>query len=132
MFSGLLKAYLGSCCPVLFSSGSAKVPEIRVFADLLGITRYFACSMPSSTTQPISMFSEPVHFPLMTNGRCVVANEISSSEYEGSKGQQPVKWHCSSECNTVTEAEVAAIVHLEQAFEDLLTQFTQHNTALYI
>ena len=46
----------------------AKVPEIRVFADLLGITRYFACSMPSSTTQPISMFREPVHFPLM---RCV-------------------------------------------------------------
>ena len=48
-------------------SFSAKVPKIRVFADLLGITRYFACSMPSSTTQPISMFREPVHFPLMTN-----------------------------------------------------------------
>ena len=97
------------------------MPEIRVFADLLGITRYFACSMPSSATQPISMFREPVHFPLMTNlinGRCVVANEISSSEYEGSKGQHPVKWHYSSECNTVTEAEVAAIVHLKQAFED--------------
>ena len=29
-----------------------------------------------------------------------------------------MKWHCSSECNTVTEAEVAAIVHLKQAFED--------------
>ena len=43
------------------------MPEIRVFADLLGITRYFACSMPSSTTQPISMFREPVHFLLMTN-----------------------------------------------------------------
>ena len=49
---------------------------------------------------------------------CIVANEINSSEYEGSKGQQPVEWHCSSECNTVTEAEVAAIVHLKQAFED--------------
>ena len=54
----------------------------------------------------------------MTNGRCVVANKISSSEYEGSNGQQPVKWHCSSECNTVTETEVAAIVHLKPAFED--------------
>ena len=63
----------------------AKVPEIRVFADLLGIKRYFACSMPSSTTQPISTYREPVHFPLMTNGRCVVANEISSSENEGSE-----------------------------------------------
>ena len=52
------------------------------------------------------------------NGRCVVANEMSSSEYEGSNGQLPVKWHCSSECNTVTEAEVAAIVHLKQAFKD--------------
>ena len=62
----------------------------------------------------------PVHFPLMTNGRCVaiVANEISSSEYEGSNGQQPVKWHCSSECNTVTETEVATIVNLKPAFED--------------
>ena len=82
-----------------------------MFADILGIARYFACSklMPNSTTQPISMYREPVHFPyLMTNGRCIVANEISSSEYAGSiKGQQPVKWHCSSECNTVTETEVA-------------------------
>ena len=35
----------------------------------------------------------------MTSGRCIVANEISSSKYAGSiKGQQPVKWHCSSEC----------------------------------
>ena len=49
----------------------------------------------------------------------IVANEISSSEYAGSiKGQQPVKRHCSSECNTVTEAEVAAVVHLKPAFED--------------
>ena len=100
------------------SFSRAKVAEIRVFADLLGITRYFACSMPSSTTQPISMFREPVHFPLITNGRCVVANEISSSEYESSNGQQPVKWHCSSEYNTVTETEVAVIVRLKQAFED--------------
>ena len=66
------------------------MPEIRVFADLLGITRYFACSMPSSTTQPISMYRKPVHFPLMTNGRCVVAYEISSSDYEGSEDQQSV------------------------------------------
>ena len=75
--------------------------------------------MQYALVQRLSMFREPVHFPLMTNGRCVVANEISSSEYEGSNGpQQPVKWHCSSECNTVTETEVAAIVHLKQAFED--------------
>ena len=75
--------------------------------------------MQYALRQRLSMFREPVHFPLMTNGRCVVANEISSFEYEGSNGpQQPVKWHCNSECNTVTEAEVAAIVHLKQAFED--------------
>ena len=49
------------------SFSRAKVPEVRVFADL-GITRYFAFSMPSLTTQPISMFREPVHFLLMTNG----------------------------------------------------------------
>ena len=53
----------------------------------LGIARYRACSklMPNSTTQPFSMYREPVHFPyLMTNGRCIVASEISSSEYAGS------------------------------------------------
>ena len=60
VFSGLFKTYLGSCCSVVLSSGSAKVPEICVFADLLGITRYFVCSIPSSTTQPISMYREPI------------------------------------------------------------------------
>ena len=67
------------------------------------------------------MYREPAHFSyLMTNGRCIVANEISSSDYAGSiiKGQQPVEWHCSSECNTVAETEVAVIVHLKRAFED--------------
>ena len=80
------------CSVLLFSNGSVKVPEskalpfIRVIAVLLGITRYFACSMPSSTAQPISMYREPVHFPLMTNVGCVVANEISGAEYAGIKG----------------------------------------------
>ena len=81
------------------SFSRAKVPEIRVFA-----WNYKVLCMQYALVQRLSMFREPVHFPLMTNGRCVVANEISSSEYEGSNGpQQPVKWHCSSECNTVTE-----------------------------
>ena len=38
------------------------LPIIHVIAILLGITRYFACSMPSSTNQRISMYREPVHF----------------------------------------------------------------------
>ena len=37
--------------------------------------------------------TETLEFLLMTNDRCVFANEITSSEYAGSKGQQPVKWH---------------------------------------
>ena len=41
---------------------SKGLPIIHVIAVLLGITRYFACSMPSSTNQPISMYREPVHF----------------------------------------------------------------------
>ena len=60
--------------------------------------------------------------PIGEYGSCVVANEISSTESECSKRkgkQQPVKWNCSSECKPVTEAEVAAIVHLQQAFEDM-------------
>ena len=65
---------------------SKALPFIHVVAVHLGITRYCACSMPSSTAQPISVYREPVHFLLMTNGRCEVANEISSSEYAGSKG----------------------------------------------
>ena len=58
--------------------------------------------------------------PIDENGRCVIANEISSTESECSKRkgkQQPMKWNCSSECKPVTEAEVAAIAHLKQAFE---------------
>ena len=85
----------------------------------LGITRYLACSMPNSTTQPVSMCRKPLHFQLVTNGRCVVSNEIGSSKRAGSKGQQPVKWHCNSDCKAVTETEVATIVHLKQAFEDV-------------
>ena len=57
--------------------------------------------------------------PTNEKGRCVVTNEISSSRNETSKmkGKQPMKWCCSSECKTLTEAEVAAIVNLKQAFE---------------
>ena len=58
--------------------------------------------------------------PINENGRCVVASEIGSSELESSKGkgeQQPMKWSCYSECKAVTEPEVAAIVHLKQAFD---------------
>ena len=57
--------------------------------------------------------------PIDVHGRCVVANDISSSESKRKGKQQPVKWNCSSECRPVTEAEVAAIVHLKQAFEDM-------------
>ena len=59
--------------------------------------------------------------PIDENGRCVVASEIGSSEHESSKGkgkQQPMKWSCCSECKAVTEPEVAAIVHLKQAFDE--------------
>ena len=57
--------------------------------------------------------------PIDENGRCVVTNEISSSGNDTSKmkGKQPLKWCCSSECKTLTEAEVAAVVNLKQAFE---------------
>ena len=44
------------------SIASKVLPIIHVLAVLLGITRYFACSMPSSTIQPIRMYREPVHF----------------------------------------------------------------------
>ena len=45
--------------------------------------------------------------PIDEKGRCVVAKEISSSRNETSKtkGKQPLKWCCSSECKTLTEAE---------------------------
>ena len=79
---------------------SKVLPFIDVIAVLLGITRYFACSMPSSTTQPISMYREPVHF--FNDNKWQMPMKSAAHEYAGSKGQQPVKWHCSSECKTVT------------------------------
>ena len=68
--------------------------------------------------------------PIDENGRCVVANEISSSGNETSKtkGKQPLKWCCSSECKTLTEAEVAAVVNLKQVFEKPIQEL---RTALY-
>ena len=68
--------------------------------------------------------------PIDENGRCVVANEISSSGNDTSKtkGKQPLKWCCSSECKTLTEAEVAAMVNLKQAFEKPMEEL---RTALY-
>ena len=68
--------------------------------------------------------------PIDENGRCVVANETSSSRNETSKtkGKQPLKWCCSSECKTLTEPEVAAIVNLKQAFEKPMEEL---RTALY-
>ena len=121
---GLFKAHLRSCCE------SKVLPFIHVITGLLGITRYLACSMPNSTTQPVSMYRKPLHFQLVTNGRCVaVSNKISSSKRAGSKGQQPVNG-CSSDCKAVTETEVATIVHLKQAFEDVSHPIhaTSHNT----
>ena len=50
----------------------------------------------------------------------VVANEISNSENDSAKtkGEQPLKqWNCHSECKVITDTEVAAIVHLRQAFD---------------
>ena len=68
--------------------------------------------------------------PMDENGRCVVASETSSSQNETSKtkGKQPLKWCCSSECKTLTEPEVAAIVNLKQAFEKPMEEL---RTALY-
>ena len=121
---GLFKAHLRSCCE------SKVLPFIHVITGLLGITRYLACSMPNLTTQPVSMYREPLHFQLVTNGRCVVSNEIGSSKRAGSKGQQPVKWHCNSDCKAVTETEVATIVPSSRHLRTLPTQFT-HRTTLY-
>ena len=136
---GLFKARLRSCCE------SKVLPFIHVITGLLGITidniaigyiicgitRYLACSMPNLTTQPVSMYRKPLHFQLVTNGRCVVSNETSSSKRAGSKGQQPVKWHCSSDRKAVTETEVATIVPSSRHLRTFPTQFTQHRTILY-
>ena len=62
----------------------------------------------------------PSAMPVNEDGTCVVANEVSNSETNStnSKGEQPTKgWGCHSECKVVTDTEVAAIVHLRQAFD---------------
>ena len=74
VFNGLFKAYLGSCCPVLFSSGSAKVPEIRVFAGLLGIL-HAVCLVQRLS---LSACSESLIDDKL-NGRCVVSQIMKSA-----------------------------------------------------
>ena len=62
----------------------------------------------------------PCAIPIKENGMCIVANEISNSENDSTKTKedQPYKqWNCHSECKVVTDTEVAAIVHLRQAFD---------------
>ena len=62
----------------------------------------------------------PSAIPVNEDGTCVVANEVSNSEINStnSKGEQPTKgWECHSECKVITDTEVAAIVHLRQAFD---------------
>ena len=60
----------------------------------------------------------PCAIPIKENGTCVVANEISNSVNDSTKtkeDQPPKEWNCHSECKVITDAEVAAIVHLRQA-----------------
>ena len=51
--------------------------------------------------------------PIDENGKCIVANVISTDN----KTNEPKKWECCSECKPLTEAEVDAIVVLKEAFE---------------
>ena len=60
----------------------------------------------------------PSAIPIKGNGMCVVANEIRQNDSAKTEGDQPPKqWNCHSECKVVTDTEVAAIVHLRQAFD---------------
>ena len=60
----------------------------------------------------------PSAIPIKGNGMCVVANEIRQNDSAKTDGDQPPKqWNCHSECKVVTDTEVAAIVHLRQAFD---------------
>ena len=89
--------------------------------DDFGDVCHTASSEPYYYDSAYQLVQRAYAIPIDENGRCVIANEISSSESESSKRkgkQQPVKWSCSSECKSVTEAEVAAIVHLKQTFEE--------------
>ena len=66
------------------------------------------------------LVKRPSAISIKENGMCVVTNEISNSENDSTKtkGEQPPKqWNCHSECKMITDTEVAAIVHLRQAFD---------------
>ena len=84
--------------------------------DDFGVGCHTASSDYDSAYQPVQ---RAYAIPIDESGRCVVANEICSSENDSSKKrgkQQPMKWSCCSECKAVTVA-VDAIVHLKQAFD---------------
>ena len=62
----------------------------------------------------------PSAIPIKENGTCVVANKITNSENDSTKSkgdQSPKQWNCHSECKVITDTELAAIVHLRQAFD---------------
>ena len=89
--------------------------------DDFGEGCHTASSEPYFYDSAYQLVQRAYAIPIDENGRCVVAKEIGGSENESNKGkgkQQPMKWNCCSECKAVTEPEVAAIVHLKQAFEE--------------
>ena len=64
------------------------------------------------------LVKRPSAIPVNKDGTCVVAKEISNSENTNYKGEPATKGlECHSECKVITDTEVAAIVHLRQAFD---------------
>ena len=55
--------------------------------------------------------------PIDEYGKCIVASEVDNDSNKRTSKKQPIKWACSDECKSLSEAEVSAIIELKEAFD---------------
>ena len=65
--------------------------------------------------------------PIDECGKCVLADEIvaDSKISKCSRKNHPMKWACTSECKTLTDDEVHAIVELKELFDKPIQEVRQ-------
>ena len=106
------KQHAGS---LLKSTRSVNALQIRGSEDF-GVGCHTASSEPYFYDSAYQHVKRDHAIPIDENGICMVAN-ITKTDSETNKTNEPKKWESSSECKPLTTAEVDAIVVLKEAFE---------------
>ena len=65
--------------------------------------------------------------PIDESGKCILASKLitDNKNSKGSGKNQPMKWSCTSECKTLSDDEVHAIVELKEAFDKPIQEMRQ-------